>query len=160
MVNLHWAIMVKIILIAVKIPNSVIYHRGWNHLLTSLSSVEKLWYRAGLWKTGRQSEAGTWFLGSINGDRWVLWYKTKKMWTFFPRFTYSNTILQCMQLLSDRVLKPSDDSSVYFIHTSLRNVSLHWVWLFFLHRILTQQKNVENDSELGFYTTNKRNLNF
>ena len=51
--------------------------------------------------------------------------KEKKMWTFFPGFTYSNTILQCMQLLSDRVLKPSDDSSVYFIHTSLRNVSLH-----------------------------------
>ena len=77
--------MVKIILSAVKIPNFVIYHRGWNHLLTSLSSVEKLWYRAGLWKTGRQSEAGTWFLGPINGDRWVLYYKTKQNVDFFPK---------------------------------------------------------------------------
>lgn len=124
--------MVKIILTAVKIPNSVIYHRGWNHLLTSLSSVEKLWYRAGLWKTGRQSEAGTWFLGPIDGDRWVLWYKTKIKCGFFSQgFPYLCTILQCMQLLSDTVLKPSDESSLHFIFTSLCNVSLHWVWLFF-----------------------------
>ena len=32
--------------------------------------------------------------------------------------------------------------------------------IFFLHRTLTQQKNIDNDSELGFYTTSKGNLNF
>lgn len=137
--DLHWAIMVKIILTAVKIPNSVIYHRGWNHLLTSLSSVEKLWYRAGLWKTGRQSEAGTWFLGPIDGDRWVLWYKKKKKCGLFSQgLPFSSTILLCMQLLSDTVLKPSDQSSVHTVHTSLWNVSLHWYY-FFLHRTLIQK---------------------